>query len=103
MADRKTAAQKRKQTIIDRHYGGDEQAYIRAMRFRAAKGGQKSGGKTKGSFQFRSKKHLSVISRKGGVASGEVRRKAADAKEVHKKRPSTTPRAKDTKAYRGLV
>ncbi len=38
--DPRTPAQKRRDTMINRHYGGDEAAYIAAQRAQASRGGR---------------------------------------------------------------
>lgn len=41
--DPRTPAQKRRNTMINRHFGGDEQAYIAAQRAQASRGGINGG------------------------------------------------------------
>lgn len=68
MAGTKEGAAKRRQTMIDRHYGGDEQAYLSAQREQAARGGSNANPDNPANFRNNSKL-ASKAGKKGGKRS----------------------------------
>jgi general stress protein YciG len=68
MAGTKEGAAKRRQTMIDRYYGGDEQAYLAAQRQQAARGGANANPDNPANFK-NNKKLASKAGKKGGKLS----------------------------------
>ncbi len=68
MAGTKEGAAKRRQTMIDRYYGGDEQAYLKAQREQAGRGGANANPNNPANFKNNSKL-ASKAGKKGGKLS----------------------------------
>lgn len=69
MGGTREGAAKRRQTIIDTKFGGDEQAYIAWQRNNASKGGKLGGANSPTNFKNLKPKQHKAISAKGGKAT----------------------------------
>jgi len=69
MGGTKEGAAKRRQTIIDTKFGGDEQAYIAWQRSNASRGGRIGGAKSPTNFKHLKPSEHKLISSKGGKAT----------------------------------
>lgn len=72
MAGTKAGAEKRRQTMINERFGGDEAAYIAWQRQNGAKGGSNPNPDNPANFKNNKK-----LARKAGKKSGRVRRDKA--------------------------
>lgn len=69
MGGTKAGAAKRRQTIIDNQFAGDEQAYIDWQRANASRGGKIGGAKSPTNFKHLKPSEHKLISSKGGKAT----------------------------------